>query len=188
MENVMQKIINEIRKDTIHITDNNELHSYIDEFYCTEFIKYKNYKIVLIEIGVHFGGSLKLWEKYFTNATLYGLDIICPDESLFDYFSKMTNVNYLIANAYDKTISNILPNYDIFIDDGPHTLESQLKSIDLYLPKMNDCGVFIIEDVATELNANILKNHIDIHYNNLRCNHICIIIVYIIIYIINTLY
>ena len=44
----MQKIINEIRKDTIHITDKNELHSYIDEFYSKEFIDLRYVKIDLM--------------------------------------------------------------------------------------------------------------------------------------------
>ena len=40
-----------------------------------------------------------------------------------------------------------LNNFDIIIDDGPHSLESQLKFIDLYYPKTNLGGVVIIEDI-----------------------------------------
>ena len=37
--------------------------------------------------------------------------------------------------------------FDIIIDDGPHTLESHLCFLDLYLPKLNSGGVAIIEDI-----------------------------------------
>jgi hypothetical protein len=42
-----------------------------------------------------------------------------------------------------------LPKFDIIIDDGPHTLESMVLCIDLYLPKLNKGGVLVIEDVQS---------------------------------------
>ena len=37
---------------------------------------------------------------------------------------------------------------DILIDDGPHTLQSHQKLLELYLPKMNKGGYVIIEDIS----------------------------------------
>jgi len=64
---------------------------------------------------------------------------------------------YSIHSHYptDKPMDNInnpdlvkaLPNFDIIIDDGPHTKESHLEFLDLYVPKLNQGGVLIIEDV-----------------------------------------
>ena len=58
--------------------------------------------------------------------------------------------SWMIA-GYERIISfqDILngDRLDIVIDDGQHTLESQLECIDLYLPKLNKGGVLIIEDV-----------------------------------------
>ena len=51
------------------------------------------------------------------------------------------------GDAYDKNFSDTFDKFDIIIDDGPHTLDSQLKSIELYLPKLKKDGIFIIEDV-----------------------------------------
>jgi hypothetical protein len=80
----MQKIINEIRKDTIHITDKNELHSYIDEFYSKEFIKYKNDKIVL------FFKILIKFNIYYLICLFFALSIIqivyCSNCLLFNLF------------------------------------------------------------------------------------------------------
>jgi hypothetical protein len=38
--------------------------------------------------------------------------------------------------------------FDVFIDDGPHTLESMKDAIRLYLPCLAEDGIFVIEDVA----------------------------------------
>jgi hypothetical protein len=51
---------------------------------------------------------------------------------------------------------NKIPNLDIVIDDGPHTLESQLSCIDMYYPKINPGGMLIIEDIMNIDNANAL--------------------------------
>ncbi len=37
--------------------------------------------------------------------------------------------------------------FDVLLDDGPHTLESMIQFIELYLPLLADNGVFIIEDI-----------------------------------------
>ena len=56
-------------------TDKNTTHSYIplyEKLLSNKRLTAKN----VLEIGVNEGGSIKLWHDYFTNATIYGLDII----------------------------------------------------------------------------------------------------------------
>jgi hypothetical protein len=36
---------------------------------------------------------------------------------------------------------------DFIIDDGPHTLQSQVDFLRLYLPLLNESGIALIEDV-----------------------------------------
>jgi hypothetical protein len=38
-------------------------------------------------------------------------------------------------------------NFDILIDDGPHTFDTVVKFIELYLPLLSKNGIFIIEDI-----------------------------------------
>lgn len=165
----MKELINEILKETSNITDKNDLHSYVDEFYSKEFLKYKNSPITLIEIGVHYGGSLRLWEKYFSNSILYGIDVIERDSEFKQFIANKKNINYIIGDAYTETIKNILPNYDIFIDDGPHTLTSQISSLELYVPKMNINGIFIIEDVQNIQHIEIFNNIIEEKFKAFTC-------------------
>jgi hypothetical protein len=53
-------------------TDKNTVHSYLD-LYERLLKSKKKTALNVLEIGVHFGGSIKLWHDYFENAVVYGL-------------------------------------------------------------------------------------------------------------------
>jgi len=142
-------------------TDKSSTHDYIDQFYENAFKKYQKYtKLSLLEIGVQAGGSLYPWRKYFTNGKVYGIDII---DNVKDEWKVLDNVEYIIQDAYDINFIKSLPQYDIIIDDGPHTLESQIVFIDNYLDKLNNEGLLIIEDIQELADAQILYNRIPEH-------------------------
>jgi cephalosporin hydroxylase len=134
-------------------TDKNSDHSYCDYFYDEKFLKYKDIPTTLIEIGTFRGGSALLWNEYFTNKTIYTIDVR-KVIILQDY----PDIKFFRENAYNKQFVDTLPNYDIFIDDGPHTLESQILAIDLYLPKMNKNGIFVIEDIQDYSHFHVLDS------------------------------
>jgi cephalosporin hydroxylase len=127
-------------------TDKNSVHSYITGFYENEFLKYKNKKITILEVGVRKGGSIKLWSEYFTKAnSIIGIDVSPQD--IEPSFNTIDRVKYYFGDAYTPEIANEIPKLNIFVDDGPHTLKSQINAIKYYLPKIKLGGVFIIEDV-----------------------------------------
>jgi hypothetical protein len=49
------------------------------------------------------------------------------------------------------------------LDDGPHTLESMIKFIQLYSQLMTDDGILIIEDVQSWEWIDILTNEVPQH-------------------------
>jgi precorrin-6B methylase 2 len=124
-------------------------HEYISKFYTFEFEKYKNKQINILEIGCASGGSLLLWSDYFPSATIYGVD--SGQDARFKRCKSSTAGNNRIklyeASGYNPNLVNALPNFDIIIDDGPHTKESHFQLLDLYVSKLNRGGVLIIEDV-----------------------------------------
>lgn len=127
-------------------TDKNTCHSYIENFYELEFEKYKYEEIDLLEIGIETGGSLKLWKEYFINSkSIIGLDIL--DDKIDPKYKNIPGVTLHFCDAYNKNNSNTLGKFDIIIDDGPHTLDSQLDFVKIYLPKLKKDGLFIIEDI-----------------------------------------
>lgn len=141
-------------------TDKNSVHCYVKGYYETELFKYKDQKLTFLEIGVRTGGSLKLWSEYFLNAKkIIGIDI---DESpLLDQFKNLNNVDYFFGDAYTEEFAKKIPKLDVFLDDGPHTLESQLQAIRIYLPKMKIGGLFLIEDVQDISWFDSLENEVN---------------------------
>lgn len=130
-------------------TDKNSVHCYVKGYYEKEFYKYKDKKITFLEIGIRSGGSMKLWSEYFKKAnSIIGIDV---DESVIvNDFKSIDGVKYYFGDAYQPEMVNIIPDLDIFMDDGPHTLESQISAIENYLPKVKSGGLFLIEDVQEE--------------------------------------
>jgi SAM-dependent methyltransferase len=100
--------------------------------------------ITLLEIGVMRGHSIKMWNEYFTNSTIIGIDIT------------LENLEYQLDNVHrcdgtsNEAINALFPNwtFDYVIDDGSHTLKDQLASIDVFLHRMKPGGVYFIEDIA----------------------------------------
>lgn len=129
-------------------TDKNTCHSYIENFYEKEFDSYREREVDLLEIGIETGGSLKLWKEYFVNSkSIVGVDI--SDEKVDHRYRNIDGVTMYFNDAYDQKVSEKFEQFDIIIDDGPHTLETQLRCIELYLPKLKQHGLFIIEDVQS---------------------------------------
>ena len=140
------------------LTDKNTTHSYLD-LYSTLLSKRKESAKNILEIGIgdfteKNGGSIKLWRDYFTNATIYGLDIL-PIERVIDELRNDSRVVlYTSTDAYNEeffttTFLNKNIKFDFMLDDGPHTLESMLQFIKLYSQVMAPAAILMIEDVKS---------------------------------------
>ena len=89
-----------------------------------------------------------LWDEYFKNNTgVYGIDV--NSNAYRDEVNNRDRINAIVGNAYDLNLVDNLPVFDIIIDDGPHSLESMVSSIQLYLPKLNSKGIMVIEDIQS---------------------------------------
>ena len=133
-------------------TDKGDYKSYIDLFYDKHFQKLKQKKIRLLEIGFRHGASLCLWSNYFKNGNIIGLDnksdLALESIPIKREWIERDNVKIKICDAYSKDIINKIKfKFDIIIDDGPHTLISQIICIKHYLPKLKKNGYLIIEDL-----------------------------------------
>lgn len=136
-------------------TDKNSVHSYIDHFYDREFAPYQSQPITLIEIGVNYGESLRLWAEYFTNAHIIGIEKTPliqthygPIINLSTCLSTYSNVQLVYENAYTMNVVHQLPQCDIFIDDGSHDIMDQMWAAQHFSLKVKPGGLFIIEDVS----------------------------------------
>jgi hypothetical protein len=148
-------------------TDKNTTHSYLP-LYDTLFQHKKDTAINVLEIGIGLppsnGGSIMMWEKYFTQAHIYALDIIPIADVNPDILHKHRIHVYAAVNAYDQNVFKRLflkhpIRFDIMIDDGPHTLESMIDFITLYSRVLKSDGIMVIEDVQSMEWTEILRAH-----------------------------
>ena len=134
-------------------TDKSSLnHNYTDIYYRFFNENKDNIKNVL-ELGIQFGGSLRMWRDYFQNATVYGIDII-PD-----YKFEEERIITLIGSQTDDNIIQTLPNnFDIIIDDGSHQSIHQIESFNLLFSKLRSGGMYVVEDASCSYWANFNIN------------------------------
>jgi cephalosporin hydroxylase len=125
-------------------TDKEFRHKYCSTYYDKILPKYKDKEITLLEIGTGHGGSLILWNDYFSKGKIYGVDVT---DMTSPAIKKYDRIQTLIGNGYSKNFAETLPDFDIAIDDGPHTIDSFISFIDLYLPKVKTGGLLVIEDI-----------------------------------------
>ena len=159
----LQEIVNNSK------TDKNTTHSYL-ELYQKLLISKKETAKNVLEVGIgdfgeKNGGSIKLWRDFFTNATIYALDILPIDRVMDELLNDDRVILYTSSNAYDNeffTTHFLNKNIkcDFMLDDGPHTLESMKQFIKLYSQIMTDDGILIIEDVQSLDWIYTLKNEV----------------------------
>ena len=119
-------------------TDKGTTHSYL-EVYDKLFKDLKN--INLLEIGTQYGGSLEMWRDKFPGSNIYGIDI--------NPLREPDGVTIIKGDATKEEILEKVKGveFDVIIDDGSHKVEDQLKSLEIFYPKLNKGGLFIIEDI-----------------------------------------
>jgi len=127
-----------------------EKHDYVPVVYDKYFLDIKETAKTILEVGIKGGSSLILWNDYFTNAKVIGIDInSCkqfdkPENQFKDIFC-------IIGDAYSPKIMDMIPNeIDVAIDDGSHMLLDIFFFIDNYLPKVKSGGYLIVEDIIPE--------------------------------------
>ncbi len=130
-------------------------HNY-HKHYAPRFNPIRNKVKKVLEIGVFRGHSMLMWQDYFPNAQIYGVDIdysphnfgknaydICKDEPRIKLF-EMDACNPINVQRLMNEIGN---DFDIIIDDGSHHPVHQLFSTLHYTDYLKDDGIFAVEDV-----------------------------------------
>ncbi len=125
-----------------------QYHNYT-KVYAQYFDKIKDKTFNFLEIGVHKGCSVKLWEKYFSKANLYFIDITWDALEYTPTRAKLFLADQSDPQKLKNVVSQIPGGLDIIIDDGGHTMEQQQVSFKTLFPYVNSGGLYIIEDLHT---------------------------------------
>jgi hypothetical protein len=111
--------------------------------------------VTVCEIGVWFGHSIAMWNEYFTNSTVYGLDI---DYSRLQFdLPNLITVDATNPEAVTAVLGEL--TFDYVIDDGSHRVRDQVASFDVLWPRVKLGGCYFIEDIDGSAALETLQNH-----------------------------
>jgi len=123
-------------KNVSHMLDNYQRH----------FEPYQDREIVLLELGIYEGGSLRLWEEFFPKGSIIGVDCNRGDRSygrITEYGGQQQDIELLsrIAAAHAPD------GFDIIIDDCSHVGSlTRTSFIHLFYKHLKSGGLYSVED------------------------------------------
>lgn len=110
-----------------------------------------------LEIGVFRGDSLMMWNEYFMDSRVYGVDV---DLGNLGYEGLS---NAVICDATDESaISSLFgdASFDYVLDDGSHLVEHQIASFDSLFKRVKPGGKYFIEDILGDQALARLISHV----------------------------
>lgn len=162
-------------------SDKGSMHSYI-EFY-ENYFQPRQDSVTLLEIGMMTGGSLHLWQKYFKQYQLIGMDISPSWNAKRDFqqeLEKDSNITLLFGiNSRSPAVPELVRDFefDFIIDDGDHSALAQMETFENYWPLTAESGTYFIEDVIGPVQIQSLRKFLDQYQQKhsvaLRLDHYC---------------
>jgi len=103
--------------------------------------------IVLLEIGIGGGASLRMWRDYFPQAKVYGLDV-ADCEGLEAHGIRTFQGGQADEDVLERLLAQTGP-LDVVIDDGSHRWADQIASFRKLYPHLKPGGYYVVEDLHT---------------------------------------
>lgn len=149
--------------------DKNTVHSYIP-VYESLFEPYRSREsLSILEIGISTGSSLILWERFFPQANIEGVDVQFQELAI-DALNIYSKAKRHLGNSTEKKFTDTLGKYDIIIDDGSHEVHDQIKTFANLYPHLNENGIYVVEDIGGPSIETIKKEIPDGQLLDLRTN------------------
>jgi hypothetical protein len=145
------KSLSEISLRMNYPTDKGTYHNYLP-VYQKELENLGSVK--MLEIGVYTGGSIRLWNEYFDNVEIHGIDNNVYNNSDIPaemHWGRYEDVHGEFTDSY----------FDYIINDSMHDYQSQLDAFFLYFPKLKPGGKFFMEDIVNESELNIIVQSLE---------------------------
>lgn len=132
--------------DTSSKSDKINHHGY-HRFYPWFLHHIRDDAIKILEIGIDETESIKLWNEYFTDVEIHGIDI---EQKKFDS-SKVKLFCIDQSNEYQLEDFSRRRSlfYNLIIDDGSHVPSHQILTLKKLWPTLKPSGIYIIEDIET---------------------------------------
>jgi len=148
-----------------NVTDLRHCHPYT-LFYDGLFKNKKDEKLKIAELGILEGASLRMWQEYFTNSNLYGLEY---NHAFINSFKQLYDNDRILLSHIDVTNKDSVANafselnvmYDIIIEDTTHQFEDQIRVIENCYQYLKPGGILIIENIFKSYNENDYINRLN---------------------------
>lgn len=104
----------------------------------------------VVEIGVQTGNSLMLWEEYFPQAKIWGVDVD-PNCASLSGGRRIVRIGDQADETFLRGLVAEISMHggiDIVVDDGSHRIDHQMASFETLFPFLNSEGVYVIEDTG----------------------------------------
>jgi hypothetical protein len=124
-----------------------QLHNYLI-YYWLHFRDIRLEVRSVLEIGLETDRSIRMWEEFFPNATVYGVDINPQCQQLEGNRRRVFIGDQSDLQFLDKVVNEAGGSFDIVIDDGSHRVEHQLKTFDFLFPRLTAHGIYVMEDTG----------------------------------------
>ena len=125
-----------------HGTDKFSKHGYTSVYYD---LLAKRVVSKVLEIGIKRGASLRMWEEFFPDASITGIDLkprnLFHEGRIISFLADQNRAETLVP------IAMVRGPFDLIVDDGTHHYEHQIVSIGALLPFLAQGGIYIIEDI-----------------------------------------
>ena len=110
----------------------------------------------ITEVGIAYGLSLEMWNDYFPNAHVWGIDAgLAP--FVRKRFRSRPSVHLLVADSTDCSKVDALgfanESMDVIIDDGPHWADANEVLLNCMWRTLRPGGLYFVEDVQTGTGA-----------------------------------
>lgn len=127
-------------------TDKSYRHQYI-EVYEGLFEPIRDRVRNVIEVGIQEGYSHLMWHNYFADACIYGVDV--SDSQIDIDIDNRIDFRFMDAYSIEAVNSFGSLRFDVLVDDGPHSLESQMFFVHHYSRLMSEHAVLVVEDIPS---------------------------------------
>jgi methyltransferase family protein len=113
----------------------------------------------VLEIGVNYGCSLRMWRDYFPNAHITGIDsnegCLFKEERISCFPADQFNERDLLA-----VMHVVEAQFDLIVDDGSHEPAHQIFSAQVLLPYLKRKGYYVIEDIFPDCKPELIGDPI----------------------------
>jgi hypothetical protein len=90
-----------------------------------------------------------MWRKYFgEDAIIFGIDID-PECEKYNGLAGQVRIGSQADEKFLSAVVAEMGGIDVVLDDGSHRMEHIVSSLRILFPKLNNSGIYLIEDLHT---------------------------------------